>query len=285
MTPAFLVLLFLSAITAAAVDDDPPIEEQDTFGKIERANENIKTRLVDGDLVPIIATRNADPCVLKGCKWPKLDPYVYVPVSIEASNYTRVQRNIIIRALLTFHGSTCIRFHWKRNIDKEYISFFSGSGCWSSLGRQIGGQLLSLNKSRCLSTDTMQHEVLHALGFHHEQVRSDRDEHVTILTENIRPGEPTWTSGGGVTSHKPDDTLMCRCAPAGKEKNFRKKLTNNLDTPYDFDSVMQYGNFAFSSNGNMTIVSKADPDRLFGSATEMSQHDIDRVNALYDCNV
>ncbi|XP_056269338.1 high choriolytic enzyme 1-like isoform X2 [Pseudoliparis swirei] len=258
MTPAFLVLLFLSAITAAAVDDDPPIEEQDTFGKIERANENIKTRLVDGDLVPIIATRNADPCVLKGCKWPKLDPYVYVPVSIEASNYTRVQRNIIIRALLTFHGSTCIRFHWKRNIDKEYISFFSGSGCWSSLGRQIGGQLLSLNKSRCLSTDTMQHEVLHALGFHHEQVRSDRDEHVTILTENIRPG---------------------------KEKNFRKKLTNNLDTPYDFDSVMQYGNFAFSSNGNMTIVSKADPDRLFGSATEMSQHDIDRVNALYDCNV
>ncbi|TNN33516.1 High choriolytic enzyme 2 [Liparis tanakae] len=214
MTPAFLILLFLSAITAAAVTSDPPIEEQDTFGTIEAANENITTTLEDGDLVPIVATRNADPCVLTGCKWPKQGSYVYVPVSIDSSDYTRIERNIIIRGLLTFHQSTCIRFHWRRTTDEEYIHFFPGDGCWSSLGRQIGGQSVSLKKSGCLYTDTVQHEVLHVLGFHHEQVRSDRDEHVTILTENIRPGA---------------------------ERNFAKKITNNLDTPYDFDSVMQYG--------------------------------------------
>ncbi len=63
--------------------------------------------------------------------------------------------------------------------------------CWSYLGRQRGGQAISLQRNGCLYTGTVQHEVLHALGFHHEQVRSDRDRHVRILTENIQPGQLT----------------------------------------------------------------------------------------------
>lgn len=44
-------------------------------------------------------------------------------------------------------------------------------------------------KNGCVYTGTVQHEILHALGFHHEQVRSDRDDFVTILTKNIQSGQ------------------------------------------------------------------------------------------------
>ena len=35
----------------------------------------------------------------------------------------------------------------------------------------------------------MMHELLHTLGLYHEQARNDRDLHVAIHIENVRPGE------------------------------------------------------------------------------------------------
>jgi hypothetical protein len=32
------------------------------------------------------------------------------------------------------------------------------------------------------------HEIMHVLGFSHEHTRPDRDQHITILWNNIKPG-------------------------------------------------------------------------------------------------
>ena len=66
-----------------------------------------------------------------------------------------------------------------------YCAFFRR--CSSYLGRMGGPQRISLVDG-CLSHGTITHEFLHALGFHHEQKRPDRDGWIKINWENIIPG-------------------------------------------------------------------------------------------------
>lgn len=56
------------------------------------------------------------------------------------------------------------------------------------MGRRGGGQVVSLMRNGCVFLGTIQHELLHALGFNHEQTRSDRDTHVRILLQNVISG-------------------------------------------------------------------------------------------------
>ena len=104
------------------------------------------------------------------------------------------------------------------------------------------------------------HEFIHALGFYHEQSRTDRDNFVTINFANVQVGY----AGNFV---KYDDTQI---TPFGEA--------------YDYLSVMHYPRDAFSNNGQDTIVTK-DPDfqdeigqRVFLSAT-----DIAKLNKMYVC--
>jgi hypothetical protein len=71
----------------------------------------------------------------------------------------------------------------------------------------------------------MVHELFHALGMWHEQSRADRDDFVQINWEAIESG----------------------FAP-----QFAIAESGNLSGPYDFDSVMHYNQFAFST-GSRTI--------------------------------
>ncbi|XP_077374479.1 low choriolytic enzyme-like [Festucalex cinctus] len=203
--------------------------------------------------------RNADFCTRMGCKWPKTGKEVIIPYEI-SNVFTKIQKEYIKKILKDFQEGeykTCIRFVKKTRCDKHYISFISDSrGCWSHLGRQGNRQEISLKISRCLYKNVVQHEVLHALGFHHEQVRSDRDDHVIINFENIEPD---------------------------KRSNFEIANTNNLGTPYDYNSVMHYHRYTFSKNGQPTITARNPLITSFGTATEMNANDYERVNKLYEC--
>ncbi|KAK2920433.1 hypothetical protein Q8A73_002637 [Channa argus] len=221
-------------------------ETRDAFEMIAKTNANLTKTLTHGDIMPNLK-RNADPCTAIGCKWPKTGSYVYVPVAM-TGDFSSQERDVIIRALVSFHQSTCIRFVW-RSTEADYLIFYSGTGCWSYVGRQRNQQPISLQRNGCIYYSTVQHEVIHALGFHHEHVRSDRDSYVNIYTQNVQ---------------------------TGMESNFMKVQTNNLGTPYDFNSVMHYPNYAFSKNGLPTISAKSNPNMVLGGATQMSSNDIAR---------
>uniref|UniRef100_A0A3Q3WQ89 Metalloendopeptidase n=1 Tax=Mola mola TaxID=94237 RepID=A0A3Q3WQ89_MOLML len=229
---------------------------------IERANAHLGKHIDEplvmfGDIAVPNGLQNADPCTARGCLWPKArDGKVYVPYRI-ANQFSQSKRNTIVRALQSFATSTCIRFT-PHNSQRDYVNIQSLGGCYSYIGRRGLRQTVSLNSQGCVFEKVIQHEMLHALGFNHEQTRSDRDRHVRIQFQNVI---------------------------SGMEHNFRLIQTNNLGTPYDYDSVMHYGRFAFSRNGQPTIVPIPNPNVSIGRAERMSPIDIRRVNILYNCSM
>ena len=102
------------------------------------------------------------------------------------------------------------------------------------------------------------HELMHASGFWHEQSRSDRDEYVDIILDNIEEG---------------------------KDHNFDKQRQANMVGDYDFCSIMHYGLYAFSKNGRRTIVPKHNNFNCdIGDASTFSPMDIEKLNIYNGCN-
>lgn len=62
--------------------------------------------------------------------------------------------------------------------------------CSGNVGYHHNGSMdLYLITSNCQTRGIIQHEFLHALGFWHEHTRPDRENYITILWDNIIPGE------------------------------------------------------------------------------------------------
>ena len=65
-------------------------------------------------------------------------------------------------------------------------STFSFS-CWGHVGMGRGKSQISVGNG-CEYRHVMTHEIGHALGFFHEQSRTDRDDYVKIEWNNIPSG-------------------------------------------------------------------------------------------------
>lgn len=93
-------------------------------------------------------------------------------------------------AIEEYHEKSCLRFRDYNESDSDHIVFQgSEAGCWSSVGRQGKGQVINLQNPGCLKHGTIVHEMLHAVGFYHQQSSFDRDDYVKIIWENIKAGK------------------------------------------------------------------------------------------------
>ncbi|XP_074812772.1 astacin-like metalloendopeptidase [Natator depressus] len=213
------------------------------------------TILHEGDIV-LRRKRSAINCD-SSCFWPKSrDGLVSVPVNV-STEFSVAERTWIAEAMQEFATLTCVQFI-NRTTETNYISVVPGKSCWSHFGKIGGMQQVGLMKTGCMSKGAIQHEMNHALGFLHEQARSDRDNYVKIMWEYIM---------------------------AGEQGNFGKVNSNNLGLPYDYSSVMHYGTFDFSNtSGKATIVPIPDPSVPIGQREGLSNLDVAKINKLYSCN-
>ncbi|XP_073257348.1 uncharacterized protein [Porites lutea] len=210
---------------------------------------------VDGDLEPSRRKRNADRN--RRILWhDKIVPYKFDP-GLPADYISSVKE-----AIAEFHKHTCLKFVERTN-QPNWLLFVFKSGCWSSVGKKYWrydyGQQVSLG-SGCNHRGTVMHEIMHAIGFWHEQSRPDRNLYVEVLWENILDGQ----------SH-----------------NFNKYDRGRIDTlnvPYDYDSIMHYGMDSFSKNGEATLRSIKDSARSLGQRNGFTQLDIQEINSLYECS-
>uniref|UniRef100_A0A8C3RQM5 Metalloendopeptidase n=1 Tax=Chelydra serpentina TaxID=8475 RepID=A0A8C3RQM5_CHESE len=223
-----------------------PIFHTNTF-----TNPFSDSTLQEGDIV-FRRKRSAINCD-SSCFWPKSsDGLVKVPVNVS----TEFCKTWIAEAMQEFTTLTCVQFI-NRTTETNYISVVPGESCWSHFGKIGGMQQVGLMKTGCMSKGAIQHEMNHALGFLHEQSRSDRDNYVKIMWEYVI---------------------------AGEQGNFGKVNSNNLGLPYDYSSVMHYGANDFSNtSGKATIVPIPDPSVPIGQREGLSNLDVAKINKLYNC--
>ncbi|VDM46311.1 unnamed protein product [Toxocara canis] len=186
----------------------------------------------------------------------QLWPHAVIPYAI-SSQYSAYSRSVIAASMQEYSIHTCIRWVPKSDYDISYVYIMPDLGCYSMVGRTGGRQMLSLG-SGCIQKGIIMHELMHAVGFFHEQSRTDRDEYVTILWNNIQPG-----------MH-------------GQFEKYGHGTIQSLGMEYDYASIMHYGPRAFSRNGLPTIVPKS-VSATIGQRAGFSKIDAAKINKLYNC--
>ncbi|XP_033033935.1 meprin A subunit beta isoform X5 [Trachypithecus francoisi] len=242
-------LLMISGLSTPENFDVDGGMDQDIF----HINEGLGLDLFEGDIrLDRAQIRNS--IIGENYRWPHTIPYV-LEDSLEMN-----AKGVILNAFERYRLKTCIDFKpWAG--EANYISVIKGSGCWSSVGnRQVGKQELSIG-ANCDRIATVQHEFLHALGFWHEQSRSDRDDYVRIMWDRIL---------------------------SGREHNFNTYsdgVSDSLNVPYDYTSVMHYSKTAFQNGTEPTIVTRiSDFEDVIGQRMDFSDSDLLKLNRLYNCS-
>ncbi|XP_055341768.1 zinc metalloproteinase nas-14-like isoform X2 [Paramacrobiotus metropolitanus] len=160
-------------------------------------------------------------------------------------------------ALISQLTNNCIKFV-RRSTEEDYIVFQRGIQCMSSIGRTGSRQQVWLSQACMQHHGDVQHELMHTMGFLHEQSRSDRDNYVTIIWDNISEDN---------------------------REQFQKYDTGiTYGLPYDYESVMHYAYNAFAKdNSTPTIVPKVKRAKV-GQNENLSTLDVVRIQKCFRCS-
>ncbi|XP_065336753.1 zinc metalloproteinase nas-1-like [Cloeon dipterum] len=194
-------------------------------------------------------------------KWPGgVVPWQYK----STDSFTDAQKKNIETGLGEIMNATCIKFRAKTDADVAYVTIQnSQEGCWAGYGYTGSSVTLNLAKDCYPDTSFIIHEMMHVLGFDHEQQRYDRDIYLEVQWENIQ---------------------------AGNENNFDKYPRTKAYPryPYDLFSVMQYYLTAFGKGGRPTMLLTFQNETInkseIGNAKKMTRSDILRMRSAYKCD-
>ncbi|CAH2245776.1 meprin A subunit alpha [Pelobates cultripes] len=186
-------------------------------------------------------------------RWTFPIPYIL------ADNLDLNAKGVILQSFEMFRLKSCIDFKPYEG-EASFIHFQKFGGCWSMVGRLPQGQDLSIGQG-CDHKAVVEHEILHALGFYHEQSRTDRDDYVEIwwneITDGLQHNFNTYDDG----------------------------FITDLNTPYDYESVMHYGPLSFNKNENVPTITAKIPafNNIIGQRLDLSALDLERLNRMYSC--
>ncbi|XP_076873574.1 meprin A, alpha (PABA peptide hydrolase), tandem duplicate 1 [Brachyhypopomus gauderio] len=250
--PRLFCLAALAAVSVSlAIPVSPQVHEiEDTPNDNPFINLGAKTPLIEGDIF-LPPGRNA--LINTAYRWKFPIPYI-LSDSLDLN-----AKGAVFQAFEMYRLKSCVDFKPYEG-EKTYIKFEKLDGCFSSVGEQPQGQVLSLGPG-CDHKAIVEHELLHALGFYHMQSRQDRDDYVKIWLDQVSDG---------------------------LQHNFNKyddSFVTDLNTPYDYESVMHYRPFSFNKDPNIPTITTNIPEfyNIIGQYLDFSEQDIVRLNRMYNC--
>jgi len=186
-------------------------------------------------------------------KNPLLWPTADIPFAIDPDC---PNADLIMASLQYFNENTPIRFVQIQN-QKDGIVFVRGdSNCYSYLGHVGRIQPVFLS-DKCGEREIL-HEVMHALGFIHEQSRTDRNQYVEIEWDNIQP----------------DFQLQFLKAP-------KSYMVATGATVFDYNSVMLYRPNAFAKSPSLESMRSLTDSKIKPSEQGLSSGDLNRLYKVY----
>ncbi|HVT96794.1 MAG TPA: M12 family metallopeptidase [Acidobacteriaceae bacterium] len=139
----------------------------------------------------------------------------------------------LAQAISTFNADFPGVVQWtERTSQTTYVvitlSGTGGRGDVDTIGYPAFAGALNLNCNTDCSVATLLHEMGHIIGLYHEHTRTDRDSYVTLNYNNVIKG--SWTGNFAINTQN-----------------------QQLLSPYDYASVMQYPSYVDSRNGGPVI--------------------------------
>jgi hypothetical protein len=165
----------------------------------------------------------------------------------------------------TATNQPCITFTPRSPADDTYIIIDYGApgDCSAHIGYYAGFNNQVTLGDGCMYISVVEHELMHVIGFQHEQNSPDRDKYVEVFIENIDPNYLDQFQ-----KIDPNDVV-------------------DLGIPYDVDSVMQYPEDAFQKPGTtgkvMVAIDPANPIPPDVTDRRISPLDVLGVRRLYNC--